>query len=158
MKIPPRWTDEQLTDGLNKAKARFRQERLEEPVEAYLEAFETYQGSVEDLLEASVDLTQLEENALGILTEPASLTVFRYLAGPPISKDDLKTLADDAFLSRSQLGRNPAMLARVLEVGRVGLDRRRFPWISEGREPTEAERKASVIASAALLAWSKVST
>ena len=50
------------------------------------------------------------------------------------------------------------MVARVLDVVRVGLDKRRFPWISEGREPTEAERKAAVIASAALLAWSKVST
>jgi hypothetical protein len=158
MKTPPRWSDEQLTEGLNKAKARFRKERLEEPVEAYTEAFESYQGSVEDLLEASVDLSQLEQNALGLLTDPMSLTVFRYLAGPPISKDDLKTLADDAFLSRAKLKSDPAMVARVLEVVRVGLDKRRFPWIPEDREPTEAERKAAVIASAAMLAWSKVST
>ena len=64
MRTPPRWSDEQLIDGLNKAKARFRKERLEEPIEAYTEAFETYQGSMEDLLEASVDLTRLGENAV----------------------------------------------------------------------------------------------
>jgi hypothetical protein len=158
MKTPPRWSDEQLTEGLNKAKTLFRKERLEEPVEAYTEAFETYQGSVEDLLESSVDLTRLEENALELLSEPMSLLAFRYLAGPPISTDDLKTLADDAFLSRTQLKKNPGMVARVLQVVRDGLDKRRFPWIPEDREPTEAERKAAVIASAALLAWSKVST
>jgi hypothetical protein len=158
MRTPPRWSDEQLTEGLNKAKARFRKERLEEPIEAYTEAFETYQGSMEDLLEASVDLTRLGENALELLSDPLSLTAFRYLAGPPISKDDLKVLADDAFLSRAKLKSDPAMVARVLEVVRVGLDKRRFPWIPEDREPTEAERKAAVIASAALLATSKVST
>jgi len=158
MKTPPRWSHEQLTEGLNKAKAQFRKERLEEPIEAYTEAFESYQGSVEDLLEASVDLSQLEQNALALLSDPKSLTAFRYLAGPPISKDDLRTIADDAFLSRAKLKSDPAMVARVLEVVRVGLDKRRFPWIPEDREPTEAERKAAVIASAAMLAWSKVST
>lgn len=158
MRTPPRWSDEQLTEGLNKAKAQFRKERLEEPIEAYTEAFETYQGSMEDLLEASVDLTRLGENALELLSDPMSLTAFRYLAGPPISKDDLKVLADDAFLSRAKLQKDPAMVARVLEVVKVGLDKRRFPWIPEDREPTEAERKAAVMASAALLAWSKVST
>ena len=158
MKAPPRWTEEQLTAGLKESKSRFQKERLEEPVEAYLEAFESYQGTMEELLEASVDLTQLQENAVELLSDPASRTVFRYLAGPPISTDDLKVLADDAYLSRSRLRSDPAMVARVYEVVRVGLDKRRFPWISDGREPTEAERTAAVVASAALLAWSKVGT
>jgi hypothetical protein len=158
MKNPPRWSDEQLIEGLDKAKTIFRKERLEEPVEAYTEAFETYQGSMEDLLEASVDLTQLEATALDLLSDPLTLTAFRYLAGPPISTDDLKTLADDALLSPKQLKKDPAMVARVLQVVRDGMDKRRFPWISEDREPTEAERKAAVIASAALLATSKVGT
>lgn len=39
-----------------------------------------------------------------------------------------------------------------------GLDQRRFPWVRDGREPTEAERLAAVIASAALLANRKVGT
>lgn len=158
MKTPPRWSDNQLSEGLTEAKARFRQERLEEPAEAYTEAFEIYQGSVRKLLEASVDLTHLEQNALELLSDPKTLTAFRYLAGPPISTDDLRTLADDAFLSRAKLRNDPAMVTRVLEVVRAGLDKKRFPWILEDRQPTKAERKASVIASAAMLAWSKVST
>ena len=48
----------------------------------------------------------------------------------------------------------PALLARL----RVGLDRRRFPWIAENRELTEAERAAAVLASAALMATSRLGT
>ena len=153
----PRWTEAQLTDGLNKAKELFRQERMEEPLEAYLEAFERYQGTIEDLLETSVDLVQLDQHSIDILTDPELLKAFRYLTGPPVSEDDLKVLAD-AFLSPSQLRTDQDMAARVLSVIALGLDKRRFPWISENRDPTEAERAAAVLASAALMASSHVST
>ena len=122
MNIAPRWTEAQLNDGLSKAKERFRQERMEEPLEAYLEAFDQYQGAVEDLLETSVDLTQLDQTLLDVLTNPALMEAFRYLAGPPISVDDLKVLAE-AQLSPSRLKANPEMARRVLNVVRVGLDR-----------------------------------
>jgi hypothetical protein len=154
---PPRWTEGQLVEGLNKAKALFRQERMEEPLEAYLEAFELYQGTVEDLLETSVDLVQLDQRSVDILTNPDLLKAFRYLTGPPVSEDDLKVLAE-AFLSPSQLRKDEAMASRVLSVISLGLDKRRFPWVAEGRDPTEEERKAAVLASAALMASSHVST
>lgn len=38
------------------------------------------------------------------------------------------------------------------------LDRRRFAWVVENREPTEAERTAAIMASAALMAVSRVQT
>ena len=154
---PPRWTDEQLRVGLAKSMALFRQERIEEPLEAYLEAFELYQGTVEDLLETSVDLTQIDQSSLDILTNPNLLKAFRYLTGPPVSEDDLKVLAE-AFLSPSRLRTDSEMAARVLDVVRLGLDKRRFPWVAENREPTEEERNAAVLASAALMASSHVST
>ena len=67
---------------------------MEEPLEDYLEAFDEYQGRVEEFLEATVDLSQLEAAALQVLTDPHLLEAFRYLAAPPISQDDLKVLAD----------------------------------------------------------------
>jgi XamI restriction endonuclease len=154
---PPRWNEQQLSLGLNKAQELFRQERMQEPLEAYLEAFEQYQSAVENLLETSVDLTHLEQSVIDILTDPALLEAFRYLSGPPISEDDLKVLAE-AVLSPSRLREDPDMAQRVLNVVRVGLDRRRFPWIAEQREPTEQERGAAVLASAALMATSRVAT
>lgn len=154
---PPRWTREQLQEGLQKAKEQFRQERMQEPLEAYLDAFDRYQGFVENLLETSIDLVQLESTAVDILTQPDLLEAFRYLAGPPLSADDLKTVSE-AVLSPTRLRSDPAMVRRIIDVVRIGLDRRRFPWIAEGREPSEEERGAAVLASAALMATSRVST
>jgi hypothetical protein len=152
---PPRWTRVELEAGLGRAKEIFRQERLQEPLEAYLDAFERYHGFVERLMETTVDLTEFEKTAMDILTDRELLEAFRYLAGPPLSQDDLKTLSE-AVLSPGKLRSDPEMVRRIIEVVRIGLDRRRFPWVMEGREPTEQERGAAVLASAALMAASRV--
>ena len=40
MILPPRWNQEQLSVERDKAKELFRAERIQEPLEDYLEAFE----------------------------------------------------------------------------------------------------------------------
>lgn len=155
---PPVWSSEQLDTDRLKASAAFIKERLEEPLEDYLEAFDLYQGYVEDLLETTVDLTDLDTPALEVLSDPHLLEVFRYLAAPPISADDYKVLADAKSLSKSHLQRSPADVQRLVGVVRLVLDRRRFAWVIDGREPTEAERNAAVMASAALIAASRTQT
>lgn len=155
---PPVWTDDQLESARIKAIAAFSKERLEEPLEDYLEAFDEYQGHVEEVLEATVDLTELDTTALDVLGDPRLLEAFRYLAGPPISEDDLKVLADARSLTRSTLEGTPDLVQRLISVVRQVLDRRRFAWVVEGREPTEAERNAAVLASAALMAASRAQT
>ncbi len=157
MKQPPRWTDEQLSVGLERAKSLFRDERIREPLESYTRAFDQYQGAVADLLNTTAGLMQLSAKAMDVLTNPAQLEAFRYLAGPPISKDDLAVLAD-ASLSASRLRADPAMLQRVMQIVEATLDPRRFPWVTEGREPTTTERNAAITASAVLLAVSRVGT
>ncbi|MBL8219060.1 MAG: XamI family restriction endonuclease [Bryobacterales bacterium] len=128
---------------------------MQEPLEAYLAEFERYQGSVESLLQLSADLAGLDGVATEVLTDPRLLEVFRYLSGPPLSQDDLKTLSD-TVLSPGRLRADPSMVGRILDVVRTGLDRKRFPWVAERREPTLSERNAAVIASAALMAASRV--
>lgn len=155
---PPRWADEQLVNDLQKATDLFRKERLEEPLEEYLVAFDDYLGHVEELFETTIDLTQLSDRALDVLTDPKLFEAFRYLAGPFISKDDLKTVADVSSLTAAKLRANPPMIQRIVEVVIQGLDRRRFPWIKENREPSEAEKNAAVLASAALMATQRVGT
>jgi hypothetical protein len=154
---PPHWTPEELEVARLAAIQKFREERMHEPLEAYLETFDHYRGAVEDLLEATVDLTQLGEAPVEVLTDPALLEALRYLAGPPISEDDLKTVAE-ASLAPSRLRENPEMARRVTETVLIGLDRRRFPWVVEGREPEPAEREAAALASAALMATQRLST
>jgi hypothetical protein len=155
---PPRWTDEEFERDRQKSIQIFRERRMQEPLEQYLEAFELKRDAIDNLLESTVDLTTLLDKSVEVLSDAELLSAVRYLAGPPISADDLMTLADDASLTPARLRADPAMARRVVEVVLLGLDRGRFPWLSEEREPTEAERQAAVVATAALLASRLVMT
>jgi len=151
------WSGDDLETDRRRAIDDFRQQRMAEPLEEYLDQFDGVQGVLEELLESTVDLTQLEGQAVEILTDPLLLDAFRYLAGPPISVDDLKTLVDNT-LSRAALREDPDAIRRAVDTILVGLDRRRFPWIMEGREPTAAERDAAILATASMIALRRTET
>lgn len=155
---PPRWTDDDFERERLAAIDIFRRQRMQEPLEAFLEIFDERLGHVEDLLEATTDLTRLDESALAVLSDPNLSEVFRYLTGPPISLDDLKTVADVSSVVASRLREAPDAVQRLIETIRFGLDRRRFPWVPDEREPTEAERTAAGIATAALIAVQRLAT
>ena len=154
---PPRWTTEDLDRERLSSIEAFRAERLREPLEQYLQAFDEARGVFEGFLAATDDLAGLDRATLEVLTNPRFRDAFRYLAGPVISADDLKTIAE-ASLSPKQLREDSAMVGRILSVIRDALDRRRFAWVPEEREPGSQERAAAVVASAALMANSKTAT
>lgn len=157
--LPPTdWTPKQLDDDRLLAIDTFRRERLEEPTEEFSERFEEAQGVMEDLLEITLDLTHVQDNALSILTKPKLRDAFRYVAGPPISIDDLKTLVDTNSIAKKTLDQNPALVQRMVETVFAGLDRGRFPWVFERRVPDPPERAAAVLASATLIASQGVAT
>lgn len=156
---PLRWTKDELERDRLIAIERFREERMREPLERYLELFDKRRGDVEDLLETllDIDLSKVGDDAVvAVLTNPALLEVFRYLPGPPISRDDLEVLAQTSLTRTNLADRKTART--VFDTVLEGLDRRRFPWVSANREPTEAEREAAVIASASLIASQRVAT
>lgn len=152
------WTEDELDADRKHAVSTFRRERLEEPVENYRAFFDSVRGVIEDLLESTIDLSSIDEHAVDILSERASQIAFRYLAGPPISEDDLKTLVDTNSLARSTLQRDPDLVTRVVETILSVLDRRRFPWVFENRGPTPAERDAAILATASLAAMRAAET
>lgn len=154
---PPTWTTEQFTSDVTTAIAEFREKRLQEPLEQYLEAFEQHRDGVENLIESTVDLKHLSEQAVELLSDPELLVAVRYLASPVISVDDLKVLAE-AQLTPSRIRADEKMARRIISIVLLGLDRNRFPWVSENREPTEAERYAAIISTAALMATQSVQT
>jgi hypothetical protein len=155
---PPKWTKDQLESDREQAIEIFRKSRIEEPLEDYLEAFDEYRMHVEELLETTVDLSDFETAGLEVLSDKHMLSAFRYLAAPPISMDDLLVLAEVKSLAKKVLEKNPERIERVIEVVKAILDRRRFTWLIEKREPAESEREAAIVASAALMAASKVQT
>ncbi len=106
----------------------------------------------------TVELTDLRNNGLQVLTDVKLMEAFRYLAAPPISTDDLTTLAETASLTKKRLREDDDLVQRVIDLVLIALDRRRFAWVRENREPTEQEKMSAVIASAALIATQRLGT
>ena len=155
--IPPQWSADRLEADRLRAIQEFREERISESLGVYIANFERYRKAIENLLKSTVDLTTLAEQATTVLLDEDLLYAARYLAGPPISVDDLKVLAE-VSLSPAQIKKNPDNARRAVETILLGLDRERFPWVTENREPTDEERRTAVIASAALIASQRVRT
>ena len=156
--LPPRWTPEQFDEQRLAAIAIFREQRMREPLIDYLSHHDEARSAMEELLEATVDLSRLVEQAPLMMSNPQLFEAVRYLAGPPISKDDLKVVADVESLAPGRMLSNPEMARTAVETVLLGLDRQRFPWFSEGREATYYERLAAVQSSAALIAQRRVMT
>lgn len=93
-----------------------------------------------------------------ILTDGKFLEAVRYLSGPPISEDDLRVVANVSSLAAQPLRANPAVAKRLVETVMLGLDRQRFPWIYDKRDPSRREKAAAVLASAVLVASQRVAT
>src|SRR5262245_59607439 len=118
----PRWTRAELADARGQSIEEFRRVRLEEPLADYLEMLDRYRGVFEDLLERTGDLSRLEPQALAVLTGKTSFDAFRYLMGPPISTDDLMTLAEVPRISPRSLRADPDAVRRLVRVVLNGLD------------------------------------
>lgn len=142
----------------DKAEDVFRDSRYTEPLEMYLENFDTYQDVVEEILEETVDLSNVSACLDDIMGDVRKREVFRYLTGPPVSEDDLKVLVDAASLVPARIREDRDLFSRLVSFFRDWHDRRRFPWVSEGWEPHDHQRNAAVVATSALLAMRRLET
>ena len=95
---PDRYSLSRLEEEAEVALQIFREGRATEPLELYLELYEEVRSNVEDTMEATIDLTAVADDPVRLVSNDRYLDVVRYLAGPPISKDDLRNLAgNDVF-------------------------------------------------------------
>jgi hypothetical protein len=129
-----------------------------QPLARYLAAFEAAHprlrqlvGEIDRVLAGGPTATQLLRELWG---SDAGRTAFRYLGAPPISEDDLETLAEARL---SPLSSDEAS-DKLLAIMRVIVDPRRFPWLLEERPPSAAEVHAAAVASASLIASQRVQT
>jgi XamI restriction endonuclease len=152
--LPPRWTLDQFTDGVTRAIEVFRIERLNEAREDYTSHFDEARAAVEDLLELSTGLTTLDRAGRAALADAGYLEALRYIAAPPVSFDDLETLSGVAGRDFEADGKWQTVIATVLAL----VDTRRFGWLADGREPTEAERNGAIVATAAQIASRRIMT
>ena len=153
-----RWTPAETALDVERASVDFRTRRLGEPLGRYLAAFDTalpHHAALIGRITALLDGT--DPQSWGELwSTDAGRTAFRYLGAPPVSQDDLETLAE-ARLGAAAAD-DPATAQRLVTVLRTILDPRRFPWVAQRREPSPAELHAAVLATTALVASQRVQT
>ena len=160
MSEPKRWTRSELTRDAETSRELFRKQRLDEPLALYSTFFDEFVpvfGRIIDRLPLLAEDSLDPEAMSDLVRERDSLTAFRYLAAPPVSEDDLKTLAETT-LSAAALRSDRAEARRVRDIVLHIIDPHRFPWLEEERDPTPHERDRAVIASTALVAARKVET
>lgn len=156
---PPRWTEEELKNDANISAANFRAERLA-PTEAWAGHYRNARGKFENLFHQLQDLdpTHITNANLAQSYRKNLGEALRYLAGPPISDDDLKVIADVNSLAPNVLAADNDSVEKVFSVIQQVIDPFRFPWIVEKRPPTEQEKEAALLASSILLAAQRIAT
>lgn len=150
---PPRWSQEELESERQVALANFIRERGEEGTRLYEDAFHKNESLVRRLLDLTDDLRDFTGEVL--TEEPDLLTAARYLGGPPVSADDLKTLADARLGGRTI---DPETAERVAAVLRSVWDPLRFPWLGEDRSPEPHERDSAIAWTSGLWAVEQLRT
>ena len=160
MREPKKWTPEELASDARYATEIFRRQRLDEPRDLYSSFFQSFVPIFRWLighLTALRDTPEPSALLADIVKDNDLRTAFRYLVAPPISDDDLKTLADSSLTPRS-LQRDADEARRVRDLVLHILDPHRFPWVAQDRAPSSHELEQAVIASAATVSARKVET
>ena len=153
---PPRWGREEIEGDIARRSTASVAARFEEPRDLYARWLEECHVAAEELIELTVDLTQLGERAVEVVREPRLLHALRFLPGPFISEADLAVIAETRLSARALS--SPDAARRIVDSVLAGLDRRRFAWLSGGWVPSPEERDAAALATASLMATEKVRT
>ena len=148
---PPSWTEQELDQERQRALTVFVSSGGTAG-RTYEEIFRETQPIVERLFEVSNNLLDFEGAVFQ--REHALLAAARYLAGPPISKDDLETFVGSTT-SRRRLA-DDAVARRVADILRTAWDPIRFPWLIRARNPTPQELTAAILWTAGI--WSAEKT
>jgi hypothetical protein len=155
---PPVWSLAELEIDRQKAIGNFVTLRRKESQTLYGNAWLRARTWVEDVFRRTQDLTNLDRDVF-LPDDPTPsgtdangkmrLAAYRFLAGVPVSADDLRTMVGDPLGRRVM----PAVVRqRAIDAVQPEIDRIRVPWIDEGRAPTPAERERAIDWTAGLMA------
>lgn len=155
---PARWSAAELAEQADRSAAGFRQSRLAAGHEWSRHVTEARHRF--DRLLAILEGCggAIDVPALQRVTEAGLADALRYLAGPPVSEDDLRLLAGLSAAGSPRAGNDEQALAAVRDVLDRLLDPFRFPWIVERRPASDEERRAAALASSILLAAQRLET
>lgn len=150
---PPLWTAEDLDEASRAAIERFIGERIAEGTEHYEELYVSLDPSVRRLFEVTSDLREVTADVF--LQNREIIDVARYVGGPPVSADDLKTIVGDRLGTKHL---SEPVAERIASTLTAAMDPLRFPWIERGESPMPDEREAAVRWTTGLLAVERLRT
>jgi XamI restriction endonuclease len=161
---PERWNDAELrADAKRALELHVRQRRAAVAAEhaEYRKLVERFTDDAVELLARTNDLRDLSGQSI---KHRATLNIARYAAVPLISTGDLDNLTSAAFgtwlKQKSDRGARPsdAEFEEAAAVIAPSLNPLLAPWLTEGRDPTRAERRRFAITTALVPAASAVET
>jgi hypothetical protein len=156
---PLRSASAALAEDAATSAAQFRAERL-----GVTDSWATHYGQARSKFELLFEkLNDLNHGAISDANLAGAYGLglgeaLRYLAGPPISDDDLQVIADVDSIAPSILKSDPEALRKVFAVIERVIDPYRFPWMQAGAAPTAQQREAALLASSVLLAAQRIAT
>ncbi|MBM3648708.1 MAG: XamI family restriction endonuclease [Alphaproteobacteria bacterium] len=125
--------------------------RQEEGPAAFYVTWEAVEPNIRSAFKATKNLRQIDGASL--VADKHLWQILRYVCAPRISEEDLWTLVGKKFKTV------PAAFSDAAAKTFSSLiDMKRFPWVIAGRDPTDAELEASIIATATLQAHEALST
>lgn len=150
---PPRWSRSQLDVERERALTTLLQQWGERGTQEYKDMFGQCLSFIRHLFQATNDLLSFEPGCL--VQNPELIEPSRFLSAPPISQDDLETLAGGG-IKRGEISEELAQ--RIVSVMTTAWDPFRFPWLEQKRKPTVAERRMAIHWTASIWAIEKVRT
>ncbi len=150
---PEHWASVQLEQEREKAIQVFVDRRLSEGDPDYLRQFAESERMVAEFLDLSGNLLvakpEIFLNRVDLLED-----IGRFVAGPPISADDFRTLLG---IKKLHSGEKSEVSEALALIGSL-IDSSRFRWVSEKRKPTKIELQSSIVATASLRAVERART
>lgn len=153
------WSLAEIETDAAVAREDFRRRRLGEPLARYLEAYDAAEPAVgrcvNELQAVFAGDAGARMRLQKLLATDEGRATLRYLGAPPISEDDLVTLAETSLAGAA---RDVDGADRVGDVVRAILDPKRFPWLARGATAKPHQTRAATLATTVLMASQRVQT
>lgn len=162
-RLPPVWTDDQLAEHARRALNAFVDRRLAEPSARYLDHLKTRRAAFYRLMRILAPIDPVNPDIAvvqAILGDSGLEAALRYIAGPPISADDLGVVVtrDTRRLTKKRIRADPELAADILRLICRIADSERFPWVKDNRAPRRYELKQAIRATTAMHAAQMMQT
>jgi hypothetical protein len=160
---PRIWSQGELVHEAQIALDEFVDRRLAEPKGTYATHFKARRKALVRLFRklSSVDkLSPSVELVRQVISDEEMFAALRYVAGPPVSEDDLGVLVTRSVkgIAKKALTEDDALPVAVLNLICKMSDPFRFPWIPAGRPPTQREIREAIAMTSALHASQALQT